>query len=98
MSKNMSFIQLGILLRFVHEYHGPFSKNKYSRNIKYVDPHIDMRTGECFSITFRTYGGECSFYTTNEFRDAEPLYNRCIEWLDELEKANATKEKEGTKA
>ena len=87
MSKNMTLIDLANILNFVHMYHSPFSHSKL--RIKYVDPHIDLRTGECFSITFRMYTGERSFYTTNEFRDAEPLYNRIMQWLNS-EDENAT--------
>lgn len=70
-------------MNYVYHHHSPFYARSGSRIIKYVDPHVDMRTGECFSITFRTYGEDRSFYTTNEFRDAEviPLYNRCMQWL-----------------
>lgn len=83
MSQAMSFTALKTLLIYVQQNHSPFNVRSGKRIIKYVDPHIDMRTAECFSITFRTYGGEFSFYTTNEFRDdPKSLFDRCIEWLN----------------
>ena len=81
MSKNMSIDELRILMNYVYHHHSPFYAKPGTRIVKYVDPHVDMRTGECFSITFRTYGEDRSFYTTNEFRDAEPLYTRIMHWL-----------------
>lgn len=84
--KNMSIIDLANLLNYVYMYHSPLSHSNI--RIKYVDPHIDLRTGQCFSITFRMCGGgeAICFYTTNEFRDAEPLYNRIMQWLNSKEK------------
>ena len=81
MSKNMSIDELRILMNYIYHHHSPFYAKQGACIIKYVDPHVDMRTGECFSITFRMYHGERSFYTTNEFRDAEPLYTRIMHWL-----------------
>jgi hypothetical protein len=81
MSKNMSIDELRTLMNYVYNHHSPFYAKQGAQIIKYVDPHIDMRTGECFSVTFRMYHGERSFYTTNEFRDAEPLYIRIMHWL-----------------
>jgi hypothetical protein len=83
MSKNMTLIDLANLLNYIRMYHSPFAANSGRRVVKYVDPHIDMRTGVCFSITFRTYGGEFNFYTTNEERDnPKSLFERCMDWLN----------------
>lgn len=83
MSANMTLIDLANLLDFIYSYHSPFTAGSRRRMVKYVDPHIDMRTGECFSITFRTYGGEFNFNTTNENRDnPKNLFQRCMDWLD----------------
>lgn len=83
MSKNMTLIDLANLLNYIHMHHSPFAAGSGRRVVKYVDPHIDMRTGECFSITFRTYSGEFNFYTTNEERDnPKSLFQRCMDWLN----------------
>lgn len=82
-NKDMTLIDLANLLNYVHMYHSPFAAGSGRKVVKYVDPHIDMRTGECFSITFRTYGGEFNFYTTNEERNnLKSLLQRCMDWLD----------------
>ena len=51
--------------------------------VKYIDPHIDCRFSNVFSITFRTMGaGETNFHCMNEFRDIEEsLYERVMKWL-----------------
>lgn len=83
MSANMNFYQLSNLLDYVYDNNSPFTAAKGRRVVKYVDPHIDMRDGMCFSITFRTYSGYINFNTTNENRDdLKSLYDRCIEWLN----------------
>ena len=100
MSANMTLIDLANLLNFVHMYHSPFATRSGRRAVKYVDPHIDMRTGECFSITFRTYGGEFNFNTTNENRNnPKSLFKRCMEWLDsDIIKASTTGETDADNA
>lgn len=94
MSANMTLIDLANLLNFIRMYHSPFAAGSGRRMVKYVDPHIDMRTGECFSITFRTYGGEFNFNTTNENRDnPKNLFQRCMNWLNcDILKASTTGE------
>jgi hypothetical protein len=81
--KNMTLIDLANLLHYTRMYNSPLTARSGRRVVKYVDPHIDMRTGVCFSITFRTYGGEFNFYTTNEERNnPENLFDRCMQWLN----------------
>ena len=83
MNKDMTLTDLANLLNYIHMWHSPFAAESGRRVVKYVDPHIDMRTGVCFSITFRTYGGEFNFYTTNEERDnPKSLLERCTDWLN----------------
>jgi len=83
MSANMTLTDLANLLNYVHMWHSPFAAGSGRKSIKYVDPHIDMRDGKCFSITFRTYGGEFNFNTTNENRNnPKSLLKRCTDWLD----------------
>lgn len=55
MSQPMSFSQTGQLLKLIYEQHSPFVSGN-GRIVKYVDPHIDMRTGHCFALTLRGYG------------------------------------------
>jgi hypothetical protein len=83
MQKDMTLIDLANLLTYIHTYHSPFVARSGQRGVKYVDPHIDMRNGVCFAITFRTYSGEFNFYTTNEERDnPKSLFERCMDWLN----------------
>jgi hypothetical protein len=83
MSANMDLYSLHKLLAFIRENNSPFTARSGRRIVKYVDPHIDMRDGMCFSITFRTYSGYVNFNTTNENRDyPKSLFNRCVEWLN----------------
>jgi len=83
MNKDMTLTDLANLLNYIRMYHSPFTAPSGRKVVKYVDPHIDMRTGVCFSITFRTYGGQFNFYTTNEERDnPKSLFERCIDWLN----------------
>jgi hypothetical protein len=42
-----------------------------------------MRTNTVFSLTLRGFGGDQSFHTQNEFRDAqESLYDRVMRYLN----------------
>lgn len=83
MSANMTLIDLANLLEYVYTWYSPLAARSGRRVVKYVDPHIDMRTGECFSVTFRTYSGYVNFNTTNENRDdPKSLFARCLEWLN----------------
>lgn len=83
MSANMNLYQLSNLLDFIYDNNSPLNARSGRRVVKYVDPHIDMRDGMCFSVTFRTYSGYINFNTTNENRDdPKSLYDRCIEWLN----------------
>jgi len=85
MNKDMTLIDLSNLLNYIFMYNSPFGEGTRSsrRIVKYVDPHIDMRSGVCFAITFRTYSGEFKFYTTNEERDnPKSLFERCMDWLN----------------
>lgn len=82
-NKSMNLVTLANLLDFIQMYHSPLAARSGKKVVKYVDPHIDMRDGRCFSITFRTYGTEVNFNTTNENRDnPKTLFARCMEWLD----------------
>ena len=79
----MNLVTLANLLDFIQMYHSPLAARSGRKVVKYVDPHIDMRDGMCFSITCRTYSGYINFNTTNENRDdPKSLYDRCIERLN----------------
>ena len=82
----MDMKELGKLLDHVRVAHS-FCRESHGRSIKYIDPHIDTRTWDCFAITFRFAGGEHTLHTQNECRDLpESLYERCMNWLDEAHK------------
>lgn len=83
MSDAMTMTQLGQLLKHALENNSPFTAGREKKVVKYVDPHIDLRDGRCFSITFRGFGTEQSFYVMNEQREnPKSLYDRCMTYLE----------------
>lgn len=83
MSRPITKAELIELLHHIRQEHSPV-KRLGGKTIKYVDPHIDMRDGAVFSVTFRGYGWEETLHTQNECRDLpETLFERCMAWLDE---------------
>lgn len=84
-NKAMTVAQLVELIDYIQKNHAwghcRFGKGAW---IKYIDPHYDFRGGEVFAIQFRGLH-DASFYITNEFRDAAPLYDRIMEWLKSFE-------------
>lgn len=88
MSKAMSMGEFGKLLEHVRRDHS-FCRQTHGRYVKYIDPHIDTRTWQCFAITFRGGDGEITLHTQNECRDLpESLYERCMAWLDREPRAD----------
>lgn len=85
MSNVMTIAQLGELLRYIYDNHSPMASFRAGkRMVKYVDPHIDMRTHAVFAITIRGYGWEKTFHTQNESRDLpDSLYERVMKFLKE---------------
>lgn len=84
MSRPMSFKEAGALISMIYQEHSPIEAVRGTRIVKYIDPHFDMRTGHCFSITLRGYGWEQTFHTQNECRDLpESLYDRVVKFLKE---------------
>ena len=82
MSAAMSMTQLGEVIKHARTNNSPMYGSG-GPVVKYVDPHIDNRTGDCFSITFRGYGGEQAFYIMNEHRDnPKSLFERCMTYLN----------------
>lgn len=79
----MTLAELNQLLSHIKNNNGPYgSRVRHTPIIKYVDPHLDMRDGMCFAITFRNAGEETVFHTQNECRDLpETLYERVMKWL-----------------
>lgn len=52
-----------------------YREDKVCRNIKYIRPSWDMRTGACFNIIFDD--------VTFHFRGTEEsMYSRILDWLD----------------
>lgn len=74
--------EFNALMQFVSQNCSSLS-NQANKTVKYVDPVFDMRTGLCFSITFREYGGKATnFNCSNENREIkDSLYNVCVNWL-----------------
>jgi len=77
----MNLSEFASLLNYIRKHHNPFTGTH--KTLKYVDPHIDLRTDTVFGITFRGMaGGEKVFHCQNECRELpECLYDRCMNWL-----------------
>lgn len=85
MSAPMTFPQFRDLLKHISHEHSPNRDpvNPKGRQVKYVDPHIDMRTGHVFALKLRGYTWDKTLHTQNECRDLkESLYDRCMQFLD----------------
>lgn len=85
MSQPMSMAHFSVLYKRIRDNHSPFSCSRpNARRVKYIDPHIDMRTNTVFSITFRGFGFEDkNLHCQNECRElSETLFQRCLRWLD----------------
>ena len=87
MSRGMTFKECFNLLVYIANNNAP-ERMPYPRpNIKYVDPHMDMRTNTVFAVTLRGYGDTKDFYITNEFIDHPmSLEERIREYLDTEQK------------
>lgn len=73
--------ELGDVILHAIKFNSPTVRSS-GPTIKYIDPHIDCRDGSCFSITFRKYGSEQVFSTTNEnIENPNSLYDRCMKFL-----------------
>jgi hypothetical protein len=84
MSAPMDFSEFRTLLNHIMMEHHPYRLHKGRKGVKYVDPHIDMRDGKVFALTFRGFGWEKTLHTQNECRDLpESLFDRCMDLLDE---------------
>lgn len=84
MSRPMDFAEFQKLLDHIMKDHHPYHPKKGCKGVKYVDPHIDIRDGKVFALTFRGFGWEKTLYTQNECRDLpESLFDRCMTLLDE---------------
>lgn len=83
MSASMSMGQLGDLLKVALQQNSPFNSRGDRPTVKYIDPHIDLRNGQCFSVTFRGFGSENHFYVGNDqIKNPKSLYDRCITYLE----------------
>lgn len=81
MSQTMHVRKFIELLNHIKKEHSFGDKGK---TVKYIDPHFDNRTGDCFSVTFRGYGWDKTLHCVNECRDLEKsLFERCMEFLDD---------------
>ena len=73
------------LVKYIIDHHSPSSTIRKGRCVKYIDPVIDTRTLSVFSISFRGFGFEQTFFsTTNENSDLlDSLEARVRTWLAE---------------
>jgi hypothetical protein len=83
MSAAMSFQEFGNLLKYIANNNSPINHTiRGTPTVKYVDPHMDMRTNTVFSVKLRGFGSEAEFYVMNEARDIpESLYDRIMTYL-----------------
>jgi hypothetical protein len=83
MSAAMTFTEFGNIVKYIRN--NNTSTNMLDRTcpvIKYIDPHLDMRTNDVFSIMFRGFGWERRFHCVNECRDLpESLHDRIMTFL-----------------
>lgn len=83
MSAPMTFGEFRHLMIHIDLEHSVIRHCPQGKQVKYVDPHFDMRTGTCFAIKFRGFGWEHVLHTQNEEIDNPlSLYERCMEFLD----------------
>ena len=83
MSKSMTMTELGNLIKYIHKNNCPFGAARMVPIVKYIDPHIDNRSGECFSITFRGFCTDTNFSVTNEhISNPIDLYDRCMTYVN----------------
>jgi hypothetical protein len=77
----MTFAELERLYLHIESEHSPIMGN--NKRVKYIDPHIDMRDGLVFSVTFRGFGWEQNLNCANENREnPDSLFKRCMDFLD----------------
>jgi hypothetical protein len=85
MSRAMNMTELTALYEEIMRHHSPMCGASASnvKVVKYIDPHIDMRDGKVFAISFRMFGGtDHTMHTQNECRDLpDSLFQRCLTWL-----------------
>lgn len=93
MSRPMTLKEFADVVNFAKDHNGPFATSpvvdRYGKRVripmvKYIDPHLDLRSNTVFSITFRGFGigSEKLFHCQNECRDLpESLYDRCMTYL-----------------
>lgn len=74
----MTFLEFRELLNYIQDNHR-FSRG--GKGIKYVEPTIDMRTGDVFCVSFRGWNDK-TFSKTNENSDRD-LKEWIYEWLGE---------------
>lgn len=84
MSRSMTMTELSSLVKLIGEQNSPFTARGDRPSIKYVDPHIDMRTMDCFSLQFRGFGSDdITFHVCNEHREnPRSLFERCVRYLE----------------
>lgn len=84
MSKPMDMHEFANVLNHAMRYNGPFvTRLAEAPCVKYIDPHIDLRTNTVFSMEFRLFGGgEVWIHCQNESRNLPAsLYDRCMTFL-----------------
>lgn len=84
LAKNMDMKEFAEVLNFAMKYNGPFvTRLAEMPCVKYIDPHIDLRTNSVFSITFRGFGNaDRTFHNQNEERlNPVSLRDRCMAYL-----------------
>lgn len=80
----MTMTQLVELFEHIQKHHVIGCDDLHGKHVKYVDPHIDMRTNSVFSIQFRGYGVAHTLHTVNEQAELpESLFDRCMAFLDD---------------
>lgn len=65
------------------------------RNIKYIDPHWDMRDGKCFAVQFRGLFGDGKI-VFDEKQSERSMFDRIMDWLNGNNEVEADMEESKT--
>ena len=81
----MTLNELGVFLKHVQEHHSVANttRDPKHRQVKYIRPQIDMRSGECWCVLMEGFGWSKTFFTNNEAREYPmSLEARCVKFLE----------------
>jgi hypothetical protein len=82
----MTINQLVELIRHIEEEHNLFNRTPGQRIVKFMTPHIDMRSaGRVVAVELQGYGWENIFDSREDRRDMPSMFNSIMSFLDTSE-------------